>query len=104
MGLFQMGIDFFHGPEKVPAFFPGKGIEIVHILEQLPGVVVHHPQDMQQALIAFGVDVQRRGAEFGQRAMKWVKAKLTAIFRSCSTGVVSMVVMPLFSNQSLIFW
>jgi len=46
----------------------GVGVEAVHIVEELPGVVVHHAQNMEQALVAFGVDVQGLGAELRQGA------------------------------------
>ena len=51
--------------ENRPAFRSIRVVRI-HVLEQLPCVVLHYPEYMQQPLVTFGVDIQGCCPEFGQ--------------------------------------
>ena len=59
-------MDAGHGRYEIFPDFPGVGIELVHVLKQLPGVVFHDFQGVGESPVTLGVDSEFFSPEFCQ--------------------------------------
>ena len=62
----ELFLQALHGRHECMALFFCVRVVSVHVTEELPGVMGHHPQNVQEPFIPLRVDGQFLGAEFIQ--------------------------------------